>query len=252
MVSFTHFGLYTAHVGSRSDEIDPFRVLLINAEEPYSTSGGPAAAARGSSLSVRADVLAEVASRAIASAEGEHRLRFRRLSISTQSRACLLDHLLARSLERDPAPDRLALEEQLLHLLEVAIGEVELPQPSSNGGRKVRKAKALIAAQYSERLLLSDIATELAVSPYHLCHLFRRETGTTVHSYLKAVRLRASLDRILEGQRLVEVAFDVGFASHSHLSAAFKEAFGMTPSQLRAARDRQAIDGARLGPPVET
>ena len=55
------------------------------------------------------------------------------------------------------------------------------------------------------------------------------------------VRLRASLDRVAAGEDLSALAFDLGFSSHSHFSASFRRAFGVTPSRVRGlARARLA------------
>jgi AraC-like DNA-binding protein len=52
-------------------------------------------------------------------------------------------------------------------------------------------------------------------------------------AYRLRLRLLASLERVRAGDPLVDIALAHGFSSHSHFSAAFRAAFGMTPSAWR-------------------
>jgi AraC family transcriptional regulator len=47
------------------------------------------------------------------------------------------------------------------------------------------------------------------------------------------LRLARALAELPHTDDLTTLALDVGFSSHSHFSAAFRRAFGMTPSQFR-------------------
>ena len=108
-----------------------------------------------------------------------------------------------------------------------------------------QSAMALLSVRHRENLGLDELARTLSVSPFHLCRVFRAQTGATVHAQLTSLRLRATLACIEEGaQDITAVALDAGFASHSHFGAAFVRAFGMTPSAWRSTTAR----GRRAGP----
>jgi len=94
------------------------------------------------------------------------------------------------------------------------------------------KVKLLLAAEFREPLSLDRIARSASSSPYHMCRIFKRETGLSIHQYLTRLRLRMALESI--GDDLARVAVDLGFSSHSHFSDAFRREFGMTPSCMRA------------------
>jgi AraC-like DNA-binding protein len=101
------------------------------------------------------------------------------------------------------------------------------------------EAKSAMTARYAERLTVEDLARGLHVSPYHLTRVFRRQTGTGLHEYLNQLRLRAAYERIRDGQSdLASLAAEVGFSSHSHLTASFGRAFGAPPSAVRHRRGR--------------
>jgi AraC-like DNA-binding protein len=46
--------------------------------------------------------------------------------------------------------------------------------------------------------------------------------------------VRAALEPVLAGQDLSHTALSLGFDSHSHFTYAFRRAFGVPPSALRA------------------
>lgn len=57
-------------------------------------------------------------------------------------------------------------------------------------------------------------------------------TGQTVHEFIKSIRLRKSLHLLLEGQLSInQVAFEVGFNSHSYFDKCFIKEFKMGPKE---------------------
>jgi AraC-like DNA-binding protein len=107
----------------------------------------------------------------------------------------------------------------------------------------VEQTRAFLASNWSRSLSLMDIAERIGFSPYHLCRVFRAGTGRSLHEYLTQLRLRAALEAIAGGPPgvLTHVAETCGFANHSHLTRAFRAAFGLTPSTAR-----RLIDQGRL------
>ncbi len=105
----------------------------------------------------------------------------------------------------------------------------------------VEDAKALLAERFAERLTLESVAREVHTSPFHLARMFRRRTGFALHEYRTQLRLRAAVDRFDGGDSLAGVAVACGFASHSHLTDAFRRAFGTTPSAFRDLGRRRAM-----------
>ena len=82
---------------------------------------------------------------------------------------------------------------------------------------------------------LTDLAAAVDLSPFHLCRAFRIVTGGTISSYRTNLRVRASLERVADGEDLTTVALSLGFASHSHFTHAFTTVFGTSPSAMRRA-----------------
>jgi AraC-like DNA-binding protein len=136
--------------------------------------------------------------------------------------------------------DELAVQERLLALghttVTGAFGPGRRDERASRRatGRVVEEAKALLTAQYADRLTLEDVGRAVNLSPFHLARAFRRHTGYTLHEYRTHLRLRAVIERVGEGESdLATLARTVGFSSHSHLTATFRRTFGVPPSALR-------------------
>lgn len=135
--------------------------------------------------------------------------------------------------------DRLTVEEAGMELLHgIARDRQGLAgiTPSTRDERRVAAARVLIAADLSATLGLSDVASEAACSPFHLARLFRAVTGRSLRDYRLRLRLAAALHRLDQGERdLTATALDLGFSSHSHMTAAFRRCFGAPPAALRQA-----------------
>jgi transcriptional regulator GlxA family with amidase domain len=140
--------------------------------------------------------------------------------------------------------DRLEAHERLLAILRAAIGgtyrQNRSPARRSTGRAHlaiVGETRAELVRRMADPITLADLARSVHVSPYHLARVFRQETGRSIHELLRELRLRTALER-LDGERRLNVgtvAAEVGFAGHSHFTAAFREAFGTPPSQFRSA-----------------
>jgi AraC-like DNA-binding protein len=154
-------------------------------------------------------------------------------------------YLIVRAIGRALAAgaDDLAVEERLLALgyatVTGAFGLVSdlVPPRRDRTPPVVEDTKALLSDRYAEHLTLDQLGREVNVSAFHLARAFRRHTGYTLHEYRTQLRLRAALERLGHGDEDVAlIARDVGFSSHSHLTASFRRAFGVPPSSVRRRR----------------
>jgi AraC family transcriptional regulator len=157
----------------------------------------------------------------------------------------LQQRLVFRHIRELTLPDPLYVEETMLcvlqHVLDLAY-QRWAPQARRVTARTkhykeiTRSVQQLLAARFQEHLTLEAIAAEINYSPYHLAHIFRQQTGQTIHAYLNQIRLRTALDYLQSDVDLTQLALTLGFSSHSHFTQAFRQAFGTSPSQLRRHR----------------
>ncbi|HEI8867319.1 TPA: transcriptional regulator FeaR [Serratia odorifera] len=98
------------------------------------------------------------------------------------------------------------------------------------------KALALIDRHIQSELLRPEwLAAEVGVSVRSLYRLFARR-GLVVAQYIKHRRLdlcAQALRNAPERQKLAGLGYDWGFSDHSHFSTAFKQRFGVSPSDYR-------------------
>jgi AraC-like DNA-binding protein len=105
----------------------------------------------------------------------------------------------------------------------------------------VETTKATLADSFGKAWTLDRLARSVHASAYHLCRVFRRETGQSVHGYLEQLRLRSALEQLADGAGdLSLLAAELGYSSHSHFTQAFRRAFAVTPSAYRDAPERLA------------
>lgn len=130
------------------------------------------------------------------------------------------------------------VDEEAFALLDEVVAGARKKRPRPSGGSESREigdeVRALISARFDEDWPLARLAAHFGVSAFRLCRAFRKATGSTIHRYLLTLRLRAALDRLEHpGNDITTVAFDLGFSSHSHFSAAFGRSFREAPSVCR-------------------
>ena len=148
-------------------------------------------------------------------------------------------NLVRRLRQGDGLPAATVEEEALAILDGVAAHSVDArrasPKPVNPAARRhVHRAQEYLATHYALAPGLSDIAAAAGCSPYHLSRVFRRHFGTTLHRYRTGLAIRDAYDQIVRtDRRLLDIALDLGFASHSHFSGAFVSVFGIVPSSLR-------------------
>jgi len=144
--------------------------------------------------------------------------------------------LIVQQLQDSTTPDSLLVEEAALQVLRRATRPAGADPSGIDGKQRTHRdlaeaARAVLACRFRESMRLSQLAEELGCSVYHLCRVFRREIGRTLHQHRSELRLRAALQILHERRgRLTEVAHDLGFSSHAHLTDSFRSAFGLPPS----------------------
>jgi AraC-like DNA-binding protein len=97
----------------------------------------------------------------------------------------------------------------------------------------MRRAKEFLEAELANPIRLRDVGRAAGASPAYLTNIFRRVEGVSLHRYLTQLRLARALAVLPQADDLTALALGIGFSSHSHFSAAFRRAFGCTPSQFR-------------------
>lgn len=95
--------------------------------------------------------------------------------------------------------------------------------------------KRYIKDNLEQKLSLSAISKHVGYSPNYCDGLFKKETGTSILSYVIKERIEKSKLLIAEGiLSLKEIAIAVGFDDYNYFSRAFKHKIGYPPTKYRA------------------
>lgn len=106
---------------------------------------------------------------------------------------------------------------------------------------QVEAAKDFISRNFQTRLTVSQIAQYVDCSVFHLCRIFKKFTGQSIHAFVLQFRLRTAFERVMDDDdSLTDIALDLCFSSHSHFTNAFRQRFGSCPSRLRQSSYRNS------------
>lgn len=103
-------------------------------------------------------------------------------------------------------------------------------QPNTLQAERVRTARKLIEADATP-VALSDLASRLGTSKYHLHRQFKKATGMTPRQYAAALRLERARRGLFEGEPVTEALYAAGYGSSGRFYAE-SGALGMPASSL--------------------
>jgi AraC-like DNA-binding protein len=231
-IVFLYRGAYIRHVGRSDTVADGNQVLFFNESESYRIShpieGGDACI----SLAMDDTLLRELLPKEHVRAQGplafaEHRLR---IDSDTQALAAQLRHGLALQIT-----ETLEAETMALTLVRRALGARTSHAARASPGRQklVDRAKLVLSSDLARRWALADIAGEVGVSPVYLTQAFQQVEGMPLYRYQLRLRLARALDLLCRYEDLSTLSMDLGFSSHSHFTAAFRQTYGRTPADFQ-------------------
>lgn len=128
---------------------------------------------------------------------------------------------------RDGRLMRLLLDE--LHALPIL--PLHLPQPSDP---HLQRICAQLQGAPDDLSTLADWAVQLGVDAKTIQRRFARETGMTFGQWRQQARLLHALERLAQGDKVLDVALALGYDSPSAFAAMFRRQFGQSPSRFFA------------------
>ncbi len=91
-----------------------------------------------------------------------------------------------------------------------------------------------IEEHLKEYLSVQILANYFGYSEFHFSRLFKKQMGVPAMEYVCKRRLYVASEEILKGAKIIDVAFEFGWQSHSSFTKSFKREFGFSPSILKA------------------
>jgi len=102
----------------------------------------------------------------------------------------------------------------------------------------IQKTLDYMEEHYEEELTIEQLSTIAHLSRFYYQRLVYRLTGYTVSEYLRSVRLKMAAGLLkADNGKIMDIAMQCGFSSHSTLTRAFRQCYGMSPAEYRASSD---------------
>src|SRR6476619_2722118 len=102
------------------------------------------------------------------------------------------------------------------------------------GSARLRRIKELVQAKMEDDLSLDEMAQAVGLSTAHFARMFRKSTGETPHQFVLRQRLeRAKAMLRAPEARVLDVAVACGFKTQQHFAQAFRDVWGVSPTEYR-------------------
>ena len=212
---------------------DSSRVLFLNKDQVWRMSHPVAGGDSSLSIGLTPEILVELVPGELLASGDVAALNRSALRIDTQTQAMAAG--VRYRLDRGAIGGVLEAETVTMALIRAAVhGHAPDDRRITARSRKlVDAAKLVVGGDLGRRWTLSDVAAEVGVSPVYLTQICQRVEGIPMYRYQLQLRLAQALQRLGEYDDVTDLAIDLGFSSHSHFSAAFKQTYGQTPSEFR-------------------
>lgn len=162
---------------------------------------------------------------------------------------------LYRYVRQTPRPDALLIEEAVIKLAADILDSAYRYERTLDAGRDSQTHRALaqrtreyLALTFEKNVSLATLARAAGASVFHLCRVFKAQTGLTIHQYRTELRVRHSLE-LLEKQPgdILAAALRLGFSGHSHYTRTFHALFGLPPSAFTSSARNEGLRGKKVG-----
>lgn len=231
IIVFPKRSIWIQHLGSDPFVADPSLVNFYNGGQAYQRFAIHPKGDYCHWFRIHADVLSEVVAK-----EHSH---FSRENMPCPNQVFLQHLEILKLISETEPPEPVVVEARVLNLFHELLqveqrDDATFNKQQAKHKKLVESVKESLLADLSTNLSLQQLATAHHTSAYHLSRVFKRISGYGINHYRTMQRLRAlALEMQQQATPLVDLAFDHGFASHSHMSASFKHSFGVTPSECQ-------------------
>ncbi|MDQ8181211.1 AraC family transcriptional regulator [Pelagicoccus sp. SDUM812005] len=143
------------------------------------------------------------------------------------------------ALEGDNTRERLLIESKSLEWLALILDQpVFSPCRAIAPLRDAREQNALAAAarlmeqRFAEDHSIANLSRAVHLNEFKLKRGFKELYGTTIFGYLRQIRMEKAREMLRQpNASVIETANAVGYSNPSHFARAFKQAFGINPSE---------------------
>lgn len=101
----------------------------------------------------------------------------------------------------------------------------------------VEQVDRYIDSHLVESISVDELSEAVHLSKYYFIRRFRELTGVTAHGYLTRKRLAKACELLKEGESVMNVYGQVGFADYTVFLRNFRQVYGMSPRQYLKNRE---------------
>ncbi len=131
----------------------------------------------------------------------------------------------------------LSLYYELLHLLVTKYRKFNVQEDILKNSKQLKKLSNItryMKDHYAESLTLESMAERFNYSPSYLSRMFQKHAGINFKDYLLGIRLEHAVRELEETNgQIVEIALGNGFPNSKAFSNAFRDKYGVLPSEYR-------------------
>ena len=97
----------------------------------------------------------------------------------------------------------------------------------------MQKSIDYIDENITKKISVEELANFSGFSTYHYYRIFHSFVGMPVIEYVTRRKLQYSIFDLSRGEKILDIALNYGFETHSGFTKAFKKAFGYSPNYYR-------------------
>jgi len=106
---------------------------------------------------------------------------------------------------------------------------------------RLKRVLGCIEARLAEPVQVSELASEVHMSPFHFTRMFKLATGHAPHKYLTLRRMERARELLATSDMpIAAIAAAVGYQTQAHFTGVFARHSGATPKVYRVRHRRPA------------
>lgn len=98
----------------------------------------------------------------------------------------------------------------------------------------ITESLVYIEKNLNRKINIKEIAEYVGYSKFYFSRMFKQEMNISVMEYVRERKVMCASESILQGNKILDVAIEYGWESHSGFIKAFKSYYGFSPSLLYA------------------
>lgn len=124
------------------------------------------------------------------------------------------------------------------------------PGENGEGYRHVEYLENYFRENYSKPIRMSELADQMGITPYYMCHIFQKYRGMSPSNCLSDIRIARAMKLLEETDQPVrKVAAECGYSNPMNFSKFFSRVNGCSPSAYR--KQYRLIQSGKQGEPAQ-